>query len=317
MKKLLWFAALFAAVAASAQEVEKTTFLYAVEGSDSLRVDRYRVQGERAEPAPCLVFVFGGGFVWGSRDDASYLPFFEYMARRGFTVASIDYRLGLRAAYEAGTLDERTFPAAFPASIETAAEDLYSATAYLLAHADEWGIDPRRIVACGSSAGAITVLQAEYGLCAGAEAAGKLPAVFNYGGVIAFAGALFAVGDDLAWGTARTPAPMLLFHGDADRNVPYGAVRAMGAGFFGSEYIAAQLTEMGVPHAFYSVANAGHEIAVSPMNENRFEIDSFLEKLVFQRLPLRIDTRIAALDKPDVPKAFTLGEYIEANFGGR
>jgi len=53
------------------------------------------------------------------------------------------------------------------------------------------------------------------------------------------------------------------------------------------------------------------------MNENRFEIDSFLEKLVFQRLPLRIDTRIAALDKPDVPKAFTLGEYIEANFGGR
>ena len=82
MKKLLWFAALFAAVAASAQEVEKTTFLYAVEGSDSLRVDRYRVQGERAEPAPCLVFVFGGGFVWGSRDDASYLPFFEYMARR-------------------------------------------------------------------------------------------------------------------------------------------------------------------------------------------------------------------------------------------
>lgn len=316
MKKLLWFAALFAAVAASAQEVEKTTFLYAVKGADSLYVDRYRVQGERVEPAPCLVFVFGGGFVWGSRDDASYLPFFEYMARRGFTVASIDYRRGLRESYETGTLDERTFPVAFPASIALAAEDLYSATDYLLAHAGEWNIAPAQIVICGSSAGAITVLYAEYGLCRGDAPARTLPSEFSYAGVIAFAGAVFAVGDDLEWGTARKPSPMLLFHGDADRNVPYGAVRAMGAGFFGSEYIAAQLTEMGVPHAFYSVVNAGHEIAVSPMNENRFEIDAFLEKLVFQRLPLRIDTRITPLDKPDVPKEFTLGQYIEANFGG-
>lgn len=315
MKKLLLIAALFAAVAASAQEVEKRTFLYAVKGTDSLYVDRYRVQGEGLEPAPCLVFVFGGGFVWGTRDDASYLPFFEYMARRGLTVASIDYRRGLRPGYEAGTLDEQTFPVAFPASIDMAAEDLYDATGYLLAHADGWNIDPAQIVVCGSSAGAITVLHAEYGLCNGTGGAQKLPAEFNYAGVIAFAGAIFAVGDDLEWGTAHKPSPTLLFHGDADRNVPYGAVRAMGAGFFGSEYIAGQLTQMRVPHAFYSVVNAGHEIAVSPMNENRFEIDAFLEKLVFQRLPLRIDAQITPLDKPDVPKEFTLGQYVEANFG--
>lgn len=317
MKKILWFVALFAAAAVSAQEVEKTTFLYTVKGSDSLRMDRYRIQGEGVEPAPCLVFVFGGGFVWGSRDDASYQPFFEYMARRGLTVASIDYRRGLQEPLERGTLNEQTFPQAFPASIQMATQDLYDATAYLLSNAETWNIDPARIVVCGTSAGAITALHAEYGLCKGSEAAQKLPEGFNYGGVIAFAGAVFAAGDDLDWGTVRKPAPMLLFHGDADRNVPYGAVRAMGAGFFGSKYIAAQLIEMRVPYAFYSVVNAGHEIAVLPMNENRFEIDSFLEKLVFQRLPLRIEARITPLDKPDVPKEFTLGQYIEANFGGQ
>lgn len=317
MKKMLIVLTLLLCTAVSAQEVSKMTCVYAVKGADTLRMDRYRVEGAALEPAPCLVFVFGGGFVWGVRDDASYLPFFEYMARQGFTVASIDYRRGLREPLERGTLNEQTFPQAFPASISMAVEDLVDATAYLLSNAAAWNIDPSQIVTCGSSAGAITVLHAEYALCKGTVPTEKLPAEFNYAGVISFAGAIFAQGDDLAWGRVRTPAPILLFQGDADRNVPYGAVRAMGAGFFGSQYIAGQLTQMRVPHEFYSVVNAGHEVAVTPMNENRYEIDGFLEKLVFQRLPLIVDTRVLPLDKPDVPKEFTLGQYVEANFGGR
>lgn len=317
MKKMLLVFTLLLAAAASAQEVQKSTFVYAVKGADSLRIDRYRLSDEKLDPSPCLVFVFGGGFVWGTRDDASYLPFFEYMARRGFTVASIDYRRGLEKSYKSGTLNERTFAREFPAAIATAVEDLYDATCYLLDHAEAWNIDPERIVSCGTSAGAITVLHSEYGLCRGNELSRRLPAGFNYAGVISFAGAIFAPGDELVWGTARKPAPMLLFHGDADRNVPYGAVRALGAGFFGSEYIAAQMTQLRVPHVFYSVADAGHEIAVAPMNENRFEIDAFLEKLVFQRLPIIIDTEVTPLNRTDVPKEFKLEDYIEANFGGR
>lgn len=298
--------------------VEKETFVYAVKGSDTLRMDRYRVpamQGDKA--APCLVFVFGGGFAWGERDNADYLPFFEHVARQGFTVAAIDYRLGLKSAVARGELTLERFPLLLAASVRMAEEDLYDATAYLLAEADEWRIDPGRIVTCGSSAGAITVLHAEYDLCNGAPLAlQRLPREFNYAGVISFAGAIFAAGEELAWDEAHRPAPMLLFHGDADSNVPYGVIRAMGAGFFGSEYIAGQLMQMRVPHAFYSVVNAGHEMAVQPMDDNRYEIDAFLQNVVLGKQPLVIDTRIESLDRPEVRKQFTLEEYILSNFGG-
>lgn len=50
-------------------------------------------------------------------------------------------------------------------TISMAVEDLYDATAFIVDKADEWGIDSSQIVACGSSAGAITVLHGEYALC--------------------------------------------------------------------------------------------------------------------------------------------------------
>lgn len=298
-------------------QVEKSTFVYAVKGSDTLRLDRYRMADVQcAEPSPCLLFVFGGGFAWGERDNADYIPFFEHVARQGFTVVAMDYRLGLKSAVARGELSMERFPLLMAASIRMAVEDLYDATAYLIAQSDEWQIDPQRIVTCGSSAGAITVLHAEYELCNGSPLTQRLPEEFNYAGVISFAGAIFAAGDDLVWGESRTPAPMLLFHGDADSNVPYSAIRAMGAGFFGSEYIAAQLSQMEVPHTFYSITNAAHEMAVVPMNENRYEIDAFLQHTVLEQQPLVIEARVNSLDRPEVRKQFALEEYILSNFGG-
>ncbi len=320
MKKLVLFVMLLCAaatrpVAAVGQTVEKRTFVYSVKENDTLRMDRYRIPDMRLDSSPCLVFLFGGGFTSGERDRAEYLPFFEHMARQGLTVVSIDYRLGLKRAMEQGRLDQRRFAVAFPASIAMAVEDLYDATAYLLGRAEEWRIDPSEIVICGSSAGAITVLQAEYGLCNGAVPAMRLPADFNYAGVISFAGALFVAGEEPVWGGVRPVAPMLLFHGDADSNVPYDSLRAMGAGLFGSRYIADGLTHARVPHVFYSVSGAGHEVAVGPMSENLPEIESFLEKLVFGRLPLMVDTQVRSLDRSEASRVFTLQDYIESNFG--
>ena len=57
---------------------------------------------------------------------------------------------------------------------------------------------------------------------------------------------------------------MMLFHGDADANVPYNVIRESGVGFFGSKYIAGQLRAMNSPYYFYSVENASHVIATAP-----------------------------------------------------
>lgn len=314
MKRILVLFALFAVAAAHAQKVGKQTFVYAVKKADTLRLDRYTALTPDSRMRPCLMFVFGGGFVSGTRDNASYLPYFEYYARRGYVVVSIDYRLGMKKALQAGPLDEQTFPEAWMATLAMAVGDLYDATAYVLAQAGAWGVDRNLIVASGSSAGAITVLMGEYGICNDHPLAQKkLPQDFNYAGVISYAGAIFDMQEELRW--AKTPAPIMLFHGDADRNVPYDVVTYAGAGFFGSKHIAEELTRKRVPHWFYSVADTDHVMATRPMSDNRYEIDSFLERFVRDSRPLVIDTYVTPLDAPQLPKEFSLTDYIRANFG--
>ena len=51
------------------------------------------------------------------------------------------------------------------------------------------------------------------------------------------------------------------------------------------------------------------------MYDNRYEIDAFLEKLVLKREPLVIDTYVTPLEAPELPKAITLSDYIDANYG--
>ena len=115
-------------------------------------------------------------------------------------------------AMQAGTLSEETFPEAWITTLAMATGDLYDATAYVCDHASAWSVDKTRIVASGSSAGAITVLMGEYGICNGHPLARqKLPQDFNYAGVISYAGAIFDTQEELRW--AKTPAPMMLFHG--------------------------------------------------------------------------------------------------------
>lgn len=315
MKKILLFFALIAVFGVSAQSfnVQKETFVYATKDGQPLNLDRYTSttlgQGTRK---PCLMFVFGGGFVSGVRDNAKYKPYFEYYAKQGYVVVSIDYRLGLKKALEAGSLNAQTFPVTFIGTLAMAVEDLYDATSYILTNADNWQVDPKLIVASGSSAGAITVLMGEYGICNGSPLAQKLPKEFNYAGVISYAGAIFAMGNELEW--AKAPSPLMLFHGDADKNVVYDVVREQGAGFFGSKYIASQLTQKRIPHWFYSVANTDHKIATTPMDDNRYEIDAFLTKLVKEKQPLVIDTFVTPLNAPEVPKTFTIMDYIQSNF---
>lgn len=87
-------------------------------------------------------------------------------------------------------------------TISMAVEDLYDATAFIVDKADEWGIDSSQIVACGSSAGAITVLHGEYALCNASPLVQHLPVGFRYAGIVSFAGAIFEMGEEPPLGIA-------------------------------------------------------------------------------------------------------------------
>ena len=211
--------------------INRETHLYAVKGADSLYLDHYTapVEGKR----PCMMFVFGGGFAAGTRNNKLYDRYFEFLTTQGFDVVSIDYRLGLKnIGKRAGEFSVRDMIGTMSNAINMAVEDLFSATLFVIDKAEEWQIDTANIVTSGSSAGAITVLQAENNICNRTARAAVLPEGFNYAGVISFAGAIFSTNGSPEW--QSQPAPIMLFHGTADRQVPYDKMSMLRVGFYGS-----------------------------------------------------------------------------------
>jgi acetyl esterase/lipase len=94
---------------------------------------------DTGRPAPLVVYVHGGGFMFGDR---RYLPetlrpdqLFEALVAAGLAVATIDYRHALEAP--------------FPAQLH----DAKAAVRYLRAFADDLGISTERVGAMGESAG--------------------------------------------------------------------------------------------------------------------------------------------------------------------
>lgn len=87
-------------------------------------------------PAPLIVFVHGGGWKRGSKDNATGRWKPVHFPERGYAFASINYRL---------------VPAA---RVEDQAADVALAVKALVGRAAELGIDPRRVVLMGHSAGA-------------------------------------------------------------------------------------------------------------------------------------------------------------------
>jgi acetyl esterase len=117
----------------------------------------YPADAAASRPTPGLVWAHGGGFAAGDLD----MPEAEWVAcafaARGIAVVSIDYRLAVGGAghYPAGS------------------DDVLSAWRWTLAHADELGIDPARLIVGGASAGANLVTGAVLRLLRHPASAGR------------------------------------------------------------------------------------------------------------------------------------------------
>ncbi|MBX9642565.1 MAG: alpha/beta hydrolase [Novosphingobium sp.] len=111
----------------------KQTLAY---GADALQqLDYYPTQsGDKR--APLVVFVHGGGWKRGSKDNASGPWKAPHYTQAGYAYASINYRL---------------VPAA---KVEQQAADVAASLRYLIDNAARLGFDPTRIVIMGHSAGA-------------------------------------------------------------------------------------------------------------------------------------------------------------------
>lgn len=128
-----------------------TTVTYCSPRHTKLAMDLYAPPAGAARPSPVALYVHGGGFIFGDRKlhglgakqanhAGALLPRLrDVLTRRGFVVASIDYRMPPLTPWPA------------------AVEDAKCAVRFLRAHAAALGIDPGRIGAWGSSAGGTAV----------------------------------------------------------------------------------------------------------------------------------------------------------------
>ena len=257
------------------------TYLYDVKDGQELYLDIYE-SAEGSETSvdgiakPTVIFLFGGGFAIGTRDNPRNVEWFKAMTDRGFRIVAIDYRLALK--------DKKfkhigvKFIKALRAAVDTAVEDLFSATCFLVDNAAELGIDPAALVVSGGSAGAMTSMQAEWEICNGGPHADVLPEGFNYAGVMSFAGAIFS--DQGALRFASDPCPTMLLHGTADVTVPYTGKRFFKLNFSGSSNIAKVLADGGYSYRMYRFDGNAHEVAAAQIqridDEENFLIHSVM-----------------------------------------
>ncbi len=250
---------------------------YGTGGDTSLKLDLYLPKKLKGTP-PVLIFVHGGGWSKGGRNDYRY--YCIKFAERGYIVATISYRLR----------DVALFPAAI--------EDTKCAVRWVRANAESFGGDPNRIAIVGGSAGGHLAMMTGYsaddkefeGSGGNADVSSRVQAVVNLYGPVDVtksyarthktitrylgksyeeAPELYKRCSPLTFVTADD-SPTLIFHGSIDDLVPIEQ----------AEILDKALEEAGVEHEYYPLEGWPHTMdAAQVVNDYCFtKMLAFFEK---------------------------------------
>ncbi|HEX8458821.1 MAG TPA: alpha/beta hydrolase [Pyrinomonadaceae bacterium] len=135
---------LFGARSGAASRVERRTETFAAVEGQTLKVDVYLPATEATTGGrrPAMVVVHGGSWSAGERSD--YPLWNEWLAREGYAVFDIDYRLAPQPNLQAAT------------------GDVKCAVGWVKANAARFGVDPARVALYGRSAGGHLALLVAY-----------------------------------------------------------------------------------------------------------------------------------------------------------
>jgi acetyl esterase/lipase len=279
MKKTkISFAILLLCLLFNMQAQSFQTINYLKNDVDSLDLNFFQ-PANAATQTPLVIFVHGGGFSAGSRNAGT--NFGKYLASNGFACASITYTLYMKDKDFGcnGILSEKV------KAIRYGASDLWAATQYLIQHAEELNIDTTKIFIAGASAGAETVLHAAYWNRPQMSLFNtSLSPTFKYAGIISGAGAIM----DLNLITKQNAVPTLLFHGDADRLVPYATAAhhfcpGNASGWlmlFGSKSIYDHMQEIGRDARLITFKGGNHDYNFYYFSKETQVLVDFLNKVL-------------------------------------
>ncbi|PEJ57083.1 alpha/beta hydrolase [Bacillus sp. AFS002410] len=115
----------------------KQTVIYKKNDRFSLQADFYETNREHA---PVIIYIHGGGLIWGTREDITK-DMIEFYTSNGFSLFSIDYRLAPES------------------KLPDILEDVQDALRWIEAEGPKYfSIDPNKIVIVGGSAGGFLAL---------------------------------------------------------------------------------------------------------------------------------------------------------------
>ncbi|VXB96170.1 conserved exported hypothetical protein [Flavobacterium sp. 9AF] len=273
--------------------------------STTLKMNIYIPKNDTLTRRPVIIFAFGGGFVNGSRNEASMVKLCETFAKKGFVTASIDYRLGMNIGDE--ELSKR--------AVYRALQDGRSAVRFFRKNASLYGIDPNQIYISGHSAGAFLAYQAVYldkdserptstRNYFGRPDLGALDAIGDNktyangnlvsgaaNGVMGFAGAI----GDLNYIENSNDTPGIYFHSSNDSTVPFNCGEPFSyiswlpglnlPTVYGSNLMNKRANQTNTIHSFYSYSNRGHNVHFDgtnlysdiSINGSQFFYDNFLK----------------------------------------
>lgn len=268
--------------------VQMRTYNYA----DTLQLDFYSVSTPSYTLKPTVVLVHGGGFTAGQRNGGDEKGLSKYLAKLGFNVASIDYRL---------SREEKSFGCDCNAAIKIdtyieAVADLSKSINYLTKSDSIFKVDPSKLFLVGSSAGAETVLN--YLFMRYDYRFKNLPYPnVTILGAVSLSGAVLEVSNL----TTENEVPLLFFHGVKDSVVPYKTnphrfCNTLDVGYLnlnGPKPIAERLTEVDGAFKIYYDENGGHEWASLGFKFPEL-ISQFLEEVLKGKGNMRASEQIHA-----------------------
>lgn len=262
----------------------KTTYVYAIKGVDSLKLDVYSPDDIQLteKKLPVLLWMHGGGFSGGSRDSKYEAQLCEVAAQKGIVGISISYRL-LRKGTSTG------FGCNCPKEIKQetlkqAVIDYLDAAAFVVNNAEKLSVDPNYIIAGGSSAGAEgasnAVFMRDYFIS-------NLQSYkdVKFSGLFSCAGAIL----NAEYINKNNAIPSVFFHGTDDKLVPFAAAphhycSSEKPGYLlmdGSMEMVKKLELYETPYYFNIVKGGGHEVAGIPFG-NLEDIFKFFDETIVQ-----------------------------------
>jgi len=215
------------------------------------RFDLYQPAGDTAINRPLIIWMHGGGFKFGSKDDNSNQIWGRFFAQHGYVVATINYTLSKKFPFI--NFDE------LKRSCYYSVQDAKQAIGFFKQHSHEYHIDPSKIILAGNSAGGMIAMQAAFSTNAElAKFAGVSDERSNdkellkVSGVINFWGAIF----HLDW-LKNAKVPVVNVYGSTDSIV---APTHKGPPLYGGADIHEKSTALGIPNDVKIFEGYSHEL---------------------------------------------------------